>query len=253
MRGFVRHLRSTCGYLVLPYIDDFLVAAAPPGRAATEEDAAAGRQVMLDLFDRLGIVRKVGKECWEGSRKIDHLGMHIDTKEMQVFVADKMVERVRRLLKKMLLFAQRNRRLVSRELVQHFYGVCVVLPLALALARFYTRSLFFDPAGAGLEKQEKSLQRRQAPKAGAEDFAHSDDSTAPRREAPGQPGRVRPSRQSLRDLRFWRRLTRGEGRELRPCKPDMALHSDAADVEWGNTLGPNIQPGSPGLWEGQGF
>lgn len=64
---------------------------------------------------------------------------------------------------------------------------------------------------------------------------------------------MRLSRQSLRDLRYWRSLTRGEGRELRPCPPSMAMHSDAADVGWGGTLGPNLQAGSPGLWEGQGF
>ena len=64
---------------------------------------------------------------------------------------------------------------------------------------------------------------------------------------------MRLSRQSLRDLRYWRSLTRGEGRELRPCPPHMAMHSDAADVGWGGTLGPNLQAGSPGLWEGQGF
>lgn len=84
LRGFIRHLRSKCGYRVLPYIDDFLVAAAPPVRAATEEDAAAGHVVVESLFDQLGIVRKFGKGCWEGSRTIDHLGMHTNTEQMRI-------------------------------------------------------------------------------------------------------------------------------------------------------------------------
>lgn len=165
MRGFIRHLRNDCGYRVLPYIDDFLVAAAPPGRAATEKDAATGRTVVGNLFDQLGLVRKVGKGCWEGSRSIDHLGMHVDTMRMRVFVSDAKVERVRRLSKKVLLLAQRNRRLVNRDLLEHFCGVCVALTLALRLARFYTRSIYFDLAGAGLEERGQSPQRRRAPRA----------------------------------------------------------------------------------------
>ena len=42
MRPFVQYMRETLGYRVLPYIDDFLVAASPPGRAATSEDMASG-------------------------------------------------------------------------------------------------------------------------------------------------------------------------------------------------------------------
>lgn len=239
MRGFVRHLRTRHAYRVLPYIDDFLVAAAPAGRPATEEDAAKARAVVSDLFNRLGLVRKVGKGCWEGSRTIDHLGMHIDTEAMRVFVANRKVLRVRQLSKQILLLAQRNRRLINRDLLEHFCGVCVALSLALPLARFYTRSLYFDMAGARMEERGQSPQRG--------------PSVARISRAEDSPSRVRLSRQSLRDLRFWRQLTRGEGRELRPCPPDLALHSDAADVGWGGTLGPDLRAGSRGLWEAQGF
>ena len=217
MRCFVRHLRSHHCFRVLPYIDDFLIAASPPGRAATEADAKKGREVVSGLLDALGIVRKVGKGCWGGTRTIDHLGMHIDSRAMRVFVSEKKVDRVKRLSKKVLLLAQRNRRLVARQLLEHFCGVCVSLSLALPLARFFTRSIYFDLAGAVREERGQSPQRRRAPRAEAEDF------TAARRVAPGRPDRVRLSRQSLRDLRYWRSLTRGEGRELRPCPPHMAM------------------------------
>lgn len=70
----------------------------------------------------------------------------------------------------------------------------------------------------------------------------------------GTPTRVRLCRQSLRDLAYWRSLTRGEGRDLQPPPPpEVMMHSDAADVGYGGTLGPVGEPGSPGLWEGQGF
>jgi hypothetical protein len=42
--------------------------------------------------------------------------------------------------------------------------------------------------------------------------------------------RVRLSRQSLRDLSYWRSVTRGEGRDLHLKPPDLKLHSDAANV-----------------------
>ena len=69
--------------------------------------------------------------------------------------------------------------------------------------------------------------------------------------APSAP--VRLSHQSIRDLRFCRSLARGEGRVLQLPNPDLALHSDAADVEYGRTLGTNMAAGSPGSWVAQGF
>jgi hypothetical protein len=65
--------------------------------------------------------------------------------------------------------------------------------------------------------------------------------------------KVRLSRQSLRDLAYWRSLTRGEGRDLHPPPADLTMHSDAADVEYGGTLGMESEAGSPGLWEGRGL
>lgn len=34
---------------------------------------------------------------------------------------------------------------------------------------------------------------------------------------------------------------------------DLCMHADAADLGYGGTLGLNMDAGSPGLWEGQGF
>ena len=66
-------------------------------------------------------------------------------------------------------------------------------------------------------------------------------------------GLVRLSHKSMRDVRFWRTLTRGTGRDLRPSPPDLTMHSDAANFGYGGTLGKDTKAGSPGLWVGQGF
>jgi hypothetical protein len=65
--------------------------------------------------------------------------------------------------------------------------------------------------------------------------------------------KVRLSRQSLRDLSYWRSLTKGEGGDLYPRPADLTMHSDAADVGYGGTLVTDTAAGSPGLWEGRGL
>lgn len=148
MRGFVQHMRNRYQYRVLPYIYNSLVAAAPAGRCTTDEDASRAREVVYNLFNRLGLVHKVGKGLLEGSRQIDHLGMHIDNGAMHVFVADLKVLFIRQLSKKILLLVQLNRRLINPHLLEHFCGACIALSIALPLACFFTRSLYFEMADA---------------------------------------------------------------------------------------------------------
>lgn len=144
MRVMVKHVRSKMGYRILPYIDDFLMAPSPDGTTATAEDCSRARTRMQALLDRLGIVRHETKGCWEGSRVIDHLGMRIDTSRMKVYITDAKITRVKRLAKKVICVAERNKRLVPLSILRAFCGVCVSLSLALPLARFYTRSLYSD-------------------------------------------------------------------------------------------------------------
>jgi hypothetical protein len=126
---------------------------------------------------------------------------------------------------------------VSLAKLRHFCGVAVSLSLALPLARFYTRSLYWD-----MSLRERSLHRESA--VGACDAARAWESPWVK---------VRLSRQSLRDLSYWRTLTRGEGRDLWRVEPDLVMHSDAADVGYGGTLGFDRVAGSPGLWAGRGM
>lgn len=151
LRPLVQHMRERMAYRVLPYLDDFLIAPTPAGVVSGEEDCKRAGRRLGSLLKRLGIVRHPEKGRWDGARQLDHLGVHVDTEAMRVFVTEAKVTRVRRLASKLILMAQRNRRLVPLELVRHFCGVCVSLTLALPLARFYTRSLYFDMSLADKE------------------------------------------------------------------------------------------------------
>jgi hypothetical protein len=168
--------------------------------------------------------------------------------------------------------------LVSMEKVRHFCGVAVSLTLALPMARFYTRSLYWDMSLAWLRAGERGQSQREVRSAGRAKrgpgggpsvtsperrsarrgtwvSAHGDgELTWQHQRAPEHRwDKVRLSRQSLRDLAYWRSLTRGEGRDLHPPPADLTMHSDAADVGYGGTLGLESEAGSPGLWEGHGL
>ena len=120
------------------------MAPSRPGRSATEMDCAGARKRLKRLFDMLGLRRHPEKGVWEGSRRLEHLGVWSNKECMRVYVADRKVKRVRKFASRILLLAQLNKRLVSVELVRRFCGICVSLLLGYPLARFYTRSLYFD-------------------------------------------------------------------------------------------------------------
>lgn len=69
--------------------------------------------------------------------------MFIDTVAMRVFVADRKESQLQGLARKLMVIAQRNRRLVPLQLMRHFCGVCVSLSLGFPMSRFYTHSLYF--------------------------------------------------------------------------------------------------------------
>lgn len=61
----------------------------------------------------------------------------------------------------------------------------------------------------------------------------------------------RLSHQSIRDLQFWRRLLvpEVEDRRILPFQPDATLHTDAADVLYGDIFNrKNLQAGSASMW-----
>lgn len=106
----MRYFRERLGYRVLPYIDEFPLAPSPPGRAATEENYREAGKVLERLFGELGFVRHQEKGVWGGSKRIEHLGVLINTEEMRVYVTDRNLAWVRELARRIIALAQRNRR-----------------------------------------------------------------------------------------------------------------------------------------------
>lgn len=180
----------------------------------------------------------MGNGFWSVSQRIEHLGFLLDTQQMRLFVSDRKVQRVRRMASHVLLRGQRNRCVVSAEYLRSFCGVCVSLTLSVPLARFYLRAVFFDMALVENEKRAK------IPRRSAERRAKSET----RREA--ECGGL--SHKSIRDIPFWRSLSRVE-RELQLSRLQLNLYSDSVDVEWCGTLGQDLSTGPPGLSAGQGF
>jgi hypothetical protein len=101
--------------------------------------------------------------------------------------------------------------------------------LAMPFARFYTRSLYDDMKYYKLKAQSNHAAARNGE-------------------------RVRLSHQCIRDLKAWRKLTASErlGRSIHPQASDGTMHTDAADVGCGATLGITGNPGDAGLRESQG-
>ena len=143
LRPPVRHLREWLSYRMLPYIDDFLIGSVSTWPPIYTQGLCASER--LDgVFARTGLTQHPDKGCWEGSQSLDHVGVHIDTRNMKLYVADRKVRRVRGFAKKILLLAQRNRCLISLRLLHNFCGVCASLAIALPLSRCYTRLLYLD-------------------------------------------------------------------------------------------------------------
>lgn len=221
MAPFVAEMRSY-GYRVLPYMDDFLLIPTPYGVKSGLADCKSARSRVDKLLCRLGLRRHPEKGEWNGSTVVDHLGVRVDTISMRFTVLPHKVEHVRQLAKALLNQVRSGRRWVSVSKVQTLCGTCASLSLALPWARFYTRSLYWD-VGAGRARDSR--------------------------------GRCRLSHQSIRDLRFWKKLAGPEmdGRPMIPAAPQAAMHTDAADVGYGGTLNNvDLSPGVAGMWSDQG-
>jgi hypothetical protein len=268
MRPFVKYVRSELGYRLLPWIYDFLCAPTHGRRPAIGRDCRRARIRLSEIFGKLDLTRHLDKGCWEGSKVVEHLGVLTDTRQVRVFMTDRKVKKMQKLARELLLSAQRNRRLVSLEKLRQFCGVVVSQTLALPLARFYTRSLYWDMSLATLRAEERGQSQSGAPCAGGAQRRPSRWRSGTPELGSAQRGqtlyraqrvremarvKVRLSRQSLRDLVYRSSFSRGEGRDLHPPLADLTMHSDAADVGYGGTLGSWAEAGSSGLREGRGI
>lgn len=214
LRPFVVYLRNVLGYRVLWYLDDFLVAPRG-GKAATPEDCARASGRLDGVMQRLGLERHASKGVWgHGATELEHLGFWVSTITMSVTVTAKKQKRMRTMAGKILRQAGHGAGLVSADLPATFCGSAVSLTLAVPLARYYSRSLY------------KCLCKG-------------------KRERDGRRARVRLSKAARADLKYWRHLG-PEGRRMRPTEAEICVHSDAADVEWGGTVGADLAAGAPG-------
>lgn len=224
MVPFLRVMRQKLRYRVIGYLDDFLVALSRAGAAATRRDFKRARKKIQTLLTQLGLRRHPTKGEWEGATRVEHLGVVIDSMLMKFYVAPRKITKIRKLAQALLNQARIGRRWVSRDRLASFAGSCVSLSLAMPFARFYSRSIYWDLLHNCKERAGSSRSR------------------------------TRLSHQFLRDLRFWKKLTseEKEGREIRPHPASYTLHTYAADMGFGWTLGPDKVPGQNGLWESQG-
>lgn len=214
LRPFVTYLRNVLGYRVLWYLDDFLLAPRT-GRAATPEDCIIASNRVGLLMSKLGLARHEGKGVWgRGATDLEHLGFAMSTLTMRLTVTPRKQQRMRRIAGKLLRQASQGAGLVSGALLATFCGAAVSLTLAVPLARFYSRSLYRCLCSG-------------------------------RRERGGQRARVRLSKAGRADLKFWRHLG-PEGRCMQREPAELCIHSDAADIGWGGTVGRELAAGSPG-------
>ena len=217
MKPFVGRVRRW-GYRVLEYIDDFLVAPSV-GRPATTDDCVEASDKIDALMRVLGIRRHPTKGVWnEGATRLEHLGFVWDSVRMMFTVTPKKQVKVHDHARSLLKEMARGRGWVSRDSLRSFAGVCTSLHLELPLALFYTRSLH---------------------------DVLSDYSEA-RKPAARDGKRVRMSKNGKKDLKEWRKLGEG-GRMFVNEAPQWAVHTDAAELGWGGTGGPDQGPGAEGM------
>lgn len=225
MSPVVKHLRVVIGCRVLPYLDDFLLIAGNGLKPASSGDALALSSQVSGLLLTLGLVRHPSKGVWgAGATRLEHLGVVLDTITMRFFITPAKLEDLHSMASKMLHQARSGGFSVSSSLLQKFLGKAISNLVPVPLARFYCRSLY-DDLSSTVSSQGPRGRRRS--------------------------GKTRLSQVSLQDLKTWATLTAGDGRLLYAEEASWCLHTDAADVGFGATLGRDMTPGSPGLHEAQ--
>lgn len=89
--------------MMLRYIDNFLISPSLPRSSSTSEDCARATVEVIMLMEALELQRHRGKGEWQGSSRICHLGMLVETEEMKVPLTDEKVAR-RRVMPKTFLW-----------------------------------------------------------------------------------------------------------------------------------------------------
>lgn len=228
MVPFVRYMKASLNCRVLPYLDDFLLIPGDGSQPASASDAKSLSTKVSALMIRLGLVRHPTKGVWDyGATRLEHLGVVVDTVSMRFFVTEAKLQDMNSMAQKMLKQARSGGFSVSTKVLECFLGKAISNLVPIPLARFYCRSLYDDVS--------KTTRNAKAHKA--------QDSRWKKK--------TRLSPESLQDLKTWSTLTAGDGRLMYESEAGWCLHTDAADVGYGATLGTDLMAGSRGPLEAQ--
>lgn len=130
---------------MLPYLDDYLLAAGYNRGESTEELATLLALKVDMLLNSLGLVRHPSKGCWVagGTTRIEHLGVVMEAEELRFYITTKKLNDIHSLAKSLLSQVRQHGK-VSHSALQHFLGKCISNMLPIPLARFYCRALYTD-------------------------------------------------------------------------------------------------------------
>ena len=153
------------------------------------------------LAARLGLSLHPTKTCWTPKQSRRHLGIIVDSLKGEFRVPPDKLSRVRAMAKDILCHAARNRRFVTPKSLTKFAGLCVSLYIAMPAARMYLRSIY-------------DVLR------GARGNSH-----------------VKLSKQAMRDLAWWLRLTdEWNGRAIWRHPDHILAAVDASSFAWGGLI-----------------
>lgn len=182
--------------------------------AASQTEALQCRERVTETLQFLGLARHEDKGWWHPTQQLEHLGLAIDTHAGLFKVPPLKLAALQRQAREVHGLATREARLVPCRLLAGFIGYAQSVHLACPPARFYLRAL------------HDALRTRTS-----------------------WDGRVRLSRQALRDLKWWSQLSSGDSAVTRAIwrPPEQAtLHSDASRYGWGIHLNNSVP--AHGMW-----
>ena len=180
--------------------------------AHSKEAADLAGKYLQALLGQLGLQWHPSKSHWQPTQRIEHLGLLVDSSAGRFEVTDQRVSEIRSLAKNLLATANKNRRWLPVRALAALTGKVASVLLAVPSARFFTRSFHTDIA--------------------TRSSWHS---------------KVRLSRQSLRDLLWWRRLpARFNGGRIWTPVSHSTLVTDASDAGWAGVCDGSLQ--AHGFW-----
>ena len=178
----------------------------------TRRDALYARDRCQEVMSFLGITRHPDKGEWEPTQRLEHLGLDIDTEAGLFRVPPRKVVELMRQARDVLGRAKQEARLIPARELAGFIGYAQSVSLACPPARFFLRSL------------HDCLSTRTS-----------------------WDGRVRLSKQALRDLAWWKRFDDADvSRAIWQEPAQSTLHTDASKLAWGGVLDQTVP--AQGFW-----